>query len=200
VVGSFTGYTREDLKPGGRLHELVTAKDRRAEIFAQRMAAEGFQGSRDVWLKQMALKYIAEHPGRYIASIGVFAYKGMRFTHRAGIGFDIVAILCFLGVFVWGLVSGNRMLVAAFGLGFGCYLFMSMFTHVLTRYNSPITPLILVADLWLAIVIAQALQGRPRINNIKKRLSQALYGTDDKRSSQRRPPTETSSSATASRA
>ncbi len=43
VIEPLTGYTKADLKPGGRLHELVTTKRRRYEIFKERMEADGFR-------------------------------------------------------------------------------------------------------------------------------------------------------------
>lgn len=169
-IGPLTGYTRKDLKPGGRLEDLVTAKSRRDQTFALRMQADGFSGDRDEWLRHMAISYISEHPLRYIASIGVFAYKGMWFLGRAGTDFNIVAMLCFLGVFFWSVLSGNQKLFAAFGSGAGLYLFISAFTHALTRYNAPITPLVIIANLWLLVAIVRRILQLPRAKEFTGRL------------------------------
>jgi hypothetical protein len=201
LVGPLTGYKKADLKPGGRLHDLVTAKSRRNETFKQRMEADGFEGDRKEWLNQVAFAYIAQHPLRYVASIGVFAYKGMWFTTYGGFYFNPINVLLFVGVFIWALLSGNRTLVAAFGLSFGSYLFISVFTHALTRYNAPITPIVIIADLWLLIAITQMALKRPLVQKIHHRLAGTLHGTSDARSlSHRQPTTVTSSSDTASRA
>jgi hypothetical protein len=202
LVGPLTGYKKADLKPGGRLHDLVTAKSRRNETFKQRMEADGFEGDRKEWLNQVAFAYIAQHPLRYVASIGVFAYKGMWFMiYGRFFYFNLIAVLLFVGVFIWALLSGNRTLVAAFGLSFGSFLFISVFTHALTRYNAPITPIVIIADLWLLIAITQMALKLPLVQKIHHRLAGTLHGTSDARSlSHRQPTTVTSSSDTASRA
>ncbi len=102
-----------------------------------------------------------EHPLRYIATIGVFGYKGAGFMSdpnvAAAIGIDrmilitlnTVAILCLLGIFLGALVVNNQVLTAAFGLGAGSLFFMAMFTNALARFNAPITPLVILSLLWL---------------------------------------------------
>ncbi len=76
-----------------------------------------------------------ENPLRYVASIPVFAYKGMWFMHRPGPLLNLLMLLCFFGVFFGALFTRNQVLLAAFGLPAGLFFFISIFTHALTRYN-----------------------------------------------------------------
>ena len=108
VFGPLTGYSEDDLKPGGRLAETTTAKANRSTTFDERIEAEGYQGDRSVWVKGKAFNYVVEHPLRYVASIPVFAYKGMWFMTRAGTLLNLLALLCFFGVFFVALFTRTR--------------------------------------------------------------------------------------------
>jgi hypothetical protein len=72
------------------------------------------------------------------------------------IAFNVVAILCFLGVFLGAVVAGNLTLVATFGLSAGSFLFTSMFTQALTRFNGPITPIVILSVLVLLVPLCQS--------------------------------------------
>ena len=166
IVGPLTGYTKNDLLPGGRLEQLAALKVDKWEIASGRAQAEGYNGPRDAWLKQAAFEAAMRNPLRYIASTAVFAYKGAWFMKRAGALFNLVAVMCFFGVFFGALLTGNRVLVAAFGLPVGLFFFISIFTHALTRYSSPITPFVILALLWLLATLSRRvyrhLEIRPR--------------------------------------
>ena len=154
VVGPLTGYTDKDLGPGGRLNKLATAKEKSSLTLAERMQAKGYQGDKSDWARRAALNYAAHNPLRYAASTGVFAYKGIWFMTLAGVIPNILAILCFFGVFFGALITRDQVLIAAFGLPAGLFFFISIFTHALTRYNSPMTPFIVLAGLWLLAALA----------------------------------------------
>lgn len=170
LIGPLAGYTPADLVPGGKLEDLVTAKTRKAETLKQRIKAEGYHGDRDAWMMRAAIKYVKDHPLRYVASIGVFAYKGMGFMKRGGVAFNVLAMLCFLGVFFGAFFTANQTLFAAFGLPGGLYIFTSMFTHALTRFNAPITPFAVISMAWLVYATAVAGYARsPRFRNFVDR-------------------------------
>jgi hypothetical protein len=150
VIGPLTGYTKDDLLPGGRLAPLVALSSKEKwETLSLRAKAKKYTGLRETWLKQAALEAALQDPLRYVASIGVFAYKGMWFMKRAGELVNLVAVLCFFGVFFGALFTRNRILLAAFGLPAGLFFFVATFSHALTRYTSPITPFVVLSMLWL---------------------------------------------------
>ena len=202
VFGPLTGYGEDDLKPGGRLAATSTAKANRNTTFAERIEAEGYQGGRSVWVKSKVFNYVVEHPLRYVASIPVFAYKGMWFMNRAGPLLTLLMLLCFFGVFFGALFTRNQILLAAFGLPAGLFFFISIFTHALTRYNQPMTPFVIFSVLWLIAALARIAYRRfPWVRNFVDRwLRRNQPASDAKSSSQRRPTTPTSSAETASRA
>lgn len=202
LVGPLTGYSQDDLKPGGRLEGATTAKANRHATFAKRMQAEGHQGLESAWVKDEVFNYVAEHPLRYVASIGVFAYKGMWFMTRAGPQFNLLALLCFFGVFFGALFTRDQVLLATFGLPAGLFFFIAIFTHALTRYTSPMTPFVILSVLWLIAALARAAYRRfPRLRSLVDRCVRPIQPPSDANSSsQRRPTTSTSSAETASRA
>lgn len=161
VSGPWIGYSAEDLKPGGRLDENLPAQGKIADI-VKRMKAEGFEGNEGNHerLRGEALDFVIQNPLRYVATIGVFAYKGMWFMKYSGgwvaIAFNAVAILCFLSVFLGAVVAGNLTLVATFGLSAGLFLFTSMFTQAFTRFNGPITPIVILSVLVLLVPLCQS--------------------------------------------
>jgi hypothetical protein len=131
------------------------------------MAAEGHQGDPGKWVRHAALDAAIQNPLRYIASVGVFAYKGMWFLRQGGILFNVVALVCFFALFFSALFAGNQPLVAAFGLPAGLFFFISIFTHALTRYNAPITPFVIISILWLLNALAErAYHQSPRFRNL----------------------------------
>jgi hypothetical protein len=155
VVGPLTGYSKDDLKPGGRLEAAKAAKGNRIAIFNKRIKDAGYQGNTSEWLKDRALTYAIENPVRYLASIPVFAYKGAWFMDDAGAPLNLVALLCFFGVFFTAVFTRNQVLLAAFGLPAGLFFFISIFTHALTRYNAPMTPFVVLSVLWLLVALAR---------------------------------------------
>jgi hypothetical protein len=69
-----------------------------------------------------------------------------------------LSVLCFLGVFFGGLIARNKVLIAAFGLGAGSFLFYSALSHALRRYNAPLTPLVIISVIWLCVALFSGLQ------------------------------------------
>jgi hypothetical protein len=202
MLMTLTGYTKQDLLPGGRLARLSAVKDEKWELLKERMVAEGYKGESGKWVKRAALDAAMQNPLRYIESIGVFAYKGMWFMTRAGPMFNLVAVLAFFGVFFAALVTRNQVLLAAFGLPAGLFFFISTFTHALTRYTMPMTPFVILSVLWLIAALArQAYRRFPRFRTLVDPCLRLIQRPSDaKSSSQRRPTTPTSSAETASRA
>ena len=202
VFGPLTGYGEDDLKPGGRLEAATTAKTNKSTTFAERIEAEGYQGDRSVWVKGKVFNYVVEHPLRYVASIPVFAYKGMWFMDRAGPLLNLLMLLGFFGVFFGALFTRNQVLLAAFGLPTGLFSFISIFTHALTRYNQPMTPFVILSVLWLIVAVARATYRRfPRLRALVDPCLRLIQpASEAKSSSQRRPTAPTSSAETASRA
>jgi len=169
VIGPLTGYTEADLKPGGRLEQLAVTKGKKFEIFELRMKAEGYTGERERWLRRSALDSAMQNPLRYVASVAVFAYKGMWFFKQGGVLFNVVALLCFFAVFFGALFTDKQLLVAAFGLPAGLFFFISIFTHALTRYNAPITPFVIISGLWLLTALARKAVGTRTLQEIINR-------------------------------
>jgi hypothetical protein len=193
-VGWLTGYTSKDLEPGGRLEAASKAKDERVAIFTQRMQAEQYLGARGPWLKDKALDYVVENPARYLASIPLFAYKGLWFLSGAGAVINLLAVLTFLCIFFAAVLARDRVLLAAFGLAAGLYFFIAIFTHALLRYNAPMTPFVVLSCLWLVGAGAHWANRRFDLERMLQRRS------DAKSSTHRSPTTPTSSAETASRA
>jgi hypothetical protein len=54
-----------------------------------------------------------------------------------------------------GLIARNKVLIAAFGLSAGAFLFHSALTHAIPRYNKPLTPVVIIAVLWLCVALAR---------------------------------------------
>jgi hypothetical protein len=170
-LGPLFGYSAADLKVGGILDGITFAKQRRKEIYKSRMEAEGYRGNEQPWLRRAILSSIVEHPLRYFSSVGVFAYRGMWFMRPSPLmpridplsfyAFSALSVMCFLGVFFGGLIASNKTLIAAFGLGGGAFLLHSALTHALTRYNAPLTPLVIISTLWLCVAVWGLLR-RPR--------------------------------------
>src|SRR5262249_31039691 len=166
VIGPWIGYSAEDLKPGGRLDENLPAQGKLADFVkrmkAERMKAEGLEWNEGNYeeVRGEALDFVIQNPLRYVATIGVFAYKGMWFMKYSGgwvaIAFNAVAILCFLGVFLGAVAARNLTLVATFGLSAGSFLFMSMFTLAMTRFNAPIPPIVILSVLVLLVALGQS--------------------------------------------
>ena len=165
-LGPLLGYSPADLASGGRLDRIKSVKQRRAEIYKSRMEAEGFSSvDTKRWLRSSLLSSVVNHPLNYLLSIGVFAYRGMWFMQPAGeashlapmtfYALSAISVLCFLGVFFGGLVARDKVLVAAFGLGAGAFLFYSALSHAIPRYNEPLTPLVIIAVLWLCVALGR---------------------------------------------
>ena len=152
-------------------------------------------------MKGKAFNYVVEHPLRYVASIPVFAYKGMWFMTRAGTLLNLLTLLCFFGVFFVALFTRNQVLLAAFGLAAGLFSFISIFTHALTRYNQPMTPFVILSVLLLVAAVGRtAYRQFPRIRNLVDPCLRLIQpASEANSSSQRRPTAATSSAETASR-
>ena len=168
-LGSVLGYSRADLASGGRLDGITFVKERRWEIYKSRMEAEGYRrGDKKKWLRNSVVSSVVNDPLRYFSSVGVFAYRGMWFMRPSGIAsrldpmtfyvMSALSVLCFLGVFFGGLVARNKVLIAAFGLGAGSFLFYSALSHALRRYNAPLTPLVIISVIWLCVALFSGLQ------------------------------------------
>jgi hypothetical protein len=54
-----------------------------------------------------------------------------------------------MGVFFGGLIAGNRVLVAVFGLAVGAFFFYSALSYGLPRYIAPNTPFAAIAVFWV---------------------------------------------------
>lgn len=165
-LGPMLGYTPADLEEGGRLN-LVLDHLPQWWIFEARMKAEGYQGTVEQWLRRSILLSIMKDPLGYLESVGLFAYRGMWFMQPSGFAQQLdpltfyalsaLLLLCLLGVFFGGLIAGNRLLVATFGLAAGVFLFNSAFSHGLPRYNAPITPLVMIAAFWICVAVGRYL-------------------------------------------
>ena len=97
VFGPLTGYSEDDLKPGGRL----AADQRRRKRTGARPSTSAsklkdIKATGQKWVKGKAFNYVVEHPLRYVASIPVFAYKGMWFMTRAGTLLNLLSPALFL--------------------------------------------------------------------------------------------------------
>ena len=132
----------------------------------------GTRANKNRWIKSSFLEYVAENPLRYIASVGVFAYKAIWCMPRAGALLNLVFITCFFGVFFGALFSRNQMLIAAFGLPAGLFLFISFFTHALPRYTMAMTPFVIISVLWLLTTLVR--NGYDRLRNSSVRARQPL--------------------------
>ena len=153
LVGPLTGYDTSDLKRGGRLEAANTVKPRRERVFTERMQTEGNPANKNEWIKGAFLQYVVEHPFRYIASVGVFAYKALWCMPRAGALLNLLFVTCFFGVFFHALFSRNQIPIAAFGLPAGLFFFMSFFSHALPRYTMAMTPFVIISVLWLLVAL-----------------------------------------------
>jgi hypothetical protein len=177
VIGPLTGYTDKDLNQGGRLEQLAAVKEKKWDVLKQRMAAEGHQADPGKWARHAALDAAIQSPLRYIASVGVFAYKGMWFLREGGVFFNVVALGCFFAVFFGAIFTGNQLLVAAFGLPAGLFFFVSIFTHALTRYNVAMTPFVIIAVLWLLTTLVRKVW-RSRVIQRRKRIPRMAHTSD----------------------
>jgi hypothetical protein len=161
-LGPLWGYSPQDLQPGGKLFAILDAKHKRFDIYRKRMEAEGVAShghADEAWLRKFAFGYIAQHPVRYLASIAVFAYRGMWFLDWAQLApwmgpltrahAAALTLVCFLAIFFDALFRGNRVLIAALGLSIGSLFFYALFSHNIPRYNAPNTPFVILSLLWL---------------------------------------------------
>ena len=114
------------------------------------------------------MKYAIENPLRYIASIGVFAYKGMWFMARAGALLNLMFLTCFFGVFFWALFNRNQVLISAFGLPTGLFFFISFFSHALPRYNMAMTPFVILSVLWFLTTLGREAYGQLEIRRLAR--------------------------------
>jgi hypothetical protein len=165
-LGPVLGYTPADIEPGGKL-SVVLIHLPQWWIFQERMLAEGYDGTTEQWLRRATLLSMAKDPLGYLTSVGLFAYRGMWFMQPSGLASQIdpmtfyalsaLSLLCLFGVFFGGLIAGNRDLVAAFGLAAGVFIFHAALSHGLPRYNTPITPFVVIAVLWICVAVGSSL-------------------------------------------
>lgn len=163
------GYTPADLESGGRLGLFRTHPERQWVTFESEKNAEGYQGTTEQWLKRKAILSVVNHPLDYLASVGLFAYRGIWFMRPSGLAqrldpmvfyaLNALSLLCLLGVFFGGLIAGNRVLVGAFGLAVGAFIFYSALSYGLPRYSAPITPFAVIAVFWALHYLAKSLLG-----------------------------------------
>ena len=154
LIGPLVGFSDRDLEPRGRLEAAKTVKLWRKRTFAELREAEGNR-AHNQWIKSTFVQYVIENPVRYIASIGVFAYKAIWCMPRAGAALNFIFVTYFFGLFFCALFNRNQVLIAAFGLPAGLFFFISFFTHALSRYTMAMTPFIIVSVLWLLAVLVR---------------------------------------------
>jgi hypothetical protein len=136
-------------------------------IYQERMKADGYEGTTEQWLRRATLLSMVKDPLGYLTSVGLFAYRGMWFMQPSGLAGQIdpltfyalsaLSLLCLFGVFFGGLIAGNRILVAAFGLAAGVFIFHAALSHGLSRYNTPITPFVVIAAFWICVAVGSYL-------------------------------------------
>jgi hypothetical protein len=163
-LGPLLGYTPADLEAGGSLNIIRTLNRRPLKgLFHARMEAEGYAGTTEQWLRRSMLFSMVKDPLGYLTSVGLFAYRGMWFMQPSGMAgrldpltfyaLSALSLFSLLGVFFGGLIAGNRVLVAAFGLAAGVFVFHAALSHGLPRYNAPSTPLVIIAVLWICVAL-----------------------------------------------
>ena len=165
-LGPLLGYSPADLEPGGKLNVVLTHLPQWG-IFDERMKAEGYEGTTEQWLRRTTLLSAVNHPLDYLLSVGLFAYRGMWFMQPSGFAGQLdpltfyalsaISLVCLLGVFFGGLIAGNRVLVAAFGLAAGAFVFHAALSHGLPRYNTPMTPFVVIAVFWICVAFGRYL-------------------------------------------
>ena len=137
----------------------------------------------------------------YIASIPVFAYKGMWIATKLGAPFNILLICSLLSVFVWALVFGNNSsspLSASPSAALPSYRCSA---YALVRYNAPVVPIAVIAMLSLSVATANRLREHPLTRAFHLRVTATFHSLKESNSAiQRRPTMPTSSPETASRA
>jgi hypothetical protein len=165
-LGPVLGYTPADLEPGGKL-SVVLIHLPQWGIFQERMKADGYEGTTEQWLRRATLLSMVKDPLGYLTSVGLFAYRGTWFMQPSGLAgrldpltfyaLSALSLLCLFGVFFGGLIAGNKVLVAAFGLPVGAFIFHSALSHGLPRYNTPITPFVVIAVFWICVAVGSYL-------------------------------------------
>lgn len=156
--GPVLGYTPADIEPGGKLGIFLTHPEAQWRAFESKKNAEGYEGTTEQWLRRKAILSAVNQPLEYLASVGLFAYRGMWFMQPSGLAgrldpmvfcaLSAFSVLCLLGVFFCGFIAGNRELVAAFGLAVGAFFFYSALSYGLPRYSAPNTPFAIMAVFW----------------------------------------------------
>ena len=122
---------------------------------------------------------VVNDPLNYLLSVGLFAYRGMWFMQPSGLAAQLdpltfcalsaVSLLCLLGVFFSGLIAGDRILVAAFGLAAVAFFVHAALSHGLPRYNAPITPLVVVAVFWICVAFGRyANRGKQQTHEFRR--------------------------------
>ena len=165
-LGPVLGYTPADLEPGGKL-SVVLIHLPQWGIFQERMKVDGYEGTTEQWLRRATLLSMVKDPLGYLTSVGLFAYRGTWFMQPSGLAgrldpltfyaLSALSLLCLFGVFFGGLIAGNKVLVAAFGLPVGAFIFHSALSHGLPRYNTPITPFVVIAVFWICVAVGSYL-------------------------------------------
>jgi len=162
-IGQITSYTRQDLRPGGKLADLSSKnpeediRKKRWQIYRVDMQKAGveFQGrtKSQNWLAREGLRRYLSDPVAVAGWTPVYAMRGSFFLFNkqgkndAANHFTVFLILNFLIVSLVTLFRWRIEACAVFLLPLGVFSFHALFTHGLARYNEPTVPFI-----WLALV------------------------------------------------
>jgi hypothetical protein len=166
-LGPSLGYTPADLEQGGRLGVFQTHPERQWLTFESERKVEGYEGTTEQWLRRKTILSAANQPLEYLASVGLFAYRGIWFMEPAGVAqridpvvfyaLNALSLICLLGVFFGGLIVGNKVLVGAFALAVGSFIFYSALSYGLPRYSAPMTPFAVIAVFWALHYLGKSL-------------------------------------------
>ena len=83
--GPVLGYTPADIEPGGKLGIFLTHPEAQWRTFESKKNAEGYEGTTEQWLRRKAILSAVNQPLEYLASVGLFAYRGMWFMQPSGL-------------------------------------------------------------------------------------------------------------------
>lgn len=157
-LGPVLGYTPADVQLGGKLGIILSHPEGQWRSFENKKNAEGYDGTTEQWLRHKAVLSAINHPLVYLTSIGLFAYRGMWFMQPCGLaaqvdplgfyGLSALFLLCLLGLFFGGLISGHKVLTATFGLAVLAFILYSALSYGLPRFNAPLTPFVILAVFW----------------------------------------------------
>jgi hypothetical protein len=157
-------------------NSYIQLKKNRWKIFQERMEAAGvrFSGKyrAEPWLTRDAVSYYLNNPDRYVLSCLLFAYRGMWFldgatlagghahVETAVIFINGIGVVVLIATVLWAVLRRDALLVAAFGLAAGSFLFYSLLTHNIPRYSDPIAPFLFICLFWWIVAAGKSLMGK----------------------------------------